>query len=266
MRILIPLDFSNNSKKALEYALGLFQDTQNSFVLSHVIEMVYDFASQTAIAIDGMHSSAKKHLAELVRSYESPHATFETEILEGTPSIQLARLALEKKVDLIIMGTHGISGLKKVLVGSTAVNVLKESSTPVMLVPEEASLSSVRKITLGIELANHEEQMIEKVATWSKLWDMDLQLIHVSKSDSFVEKLSMLGLEKYLQEKLGYLPKIHSQTSSDVIQGLQEFLKKHPDTMLAMCHSQRSLWDQFFAKGKSFEMAYQTHNPLLVML
>ncbi|MCS5489340.1 universal stress protein [Algoriphagus limi] len=266
MKILIPLDFSENSKKALEFALGIFQDSENTFILCHVVEMVYDFASQAAIAIEGLHASAKKHLEELMLEYDSPNAEFHAEILEGTPSIQLAKLAEEKNADMVIMGTHGISGIKKVLVGSTAVNVLKESSIPVLLVPEEAETSSTRKISLALELADHEEELIEKVVNWSKVWTMDLQILHVFKEESFVEKLALLGLEKYLKERLGYTPSIHSQRDNDVIHGIQELLNGHKDNMLTMCHSQKNLWDQLLRKGTSIEMAYRVRIPLLVMV
>ncbi|TFV97557.1 universal stress protein [Algoriphagus kandeliae] len=266
MKILIPLDFSENSKKALEFALGIFQDSENTFILCHVVEMVYDFASQAAIAIEGLHASARKHMGELILEYNSPNAEFHAEILEGTPSIQLAKLAEEKGVDLIIMGTHGISGIKKVLVGSTAVNVLKESSIPVLLVPEEANTSNTRKISLALELADHEEELIEKVANWSKVWNMDIQIIHVIKEQNFVEKLALLGLEKYLDNRLGYIPTIHSRSDHDVTHGIQEYVNSHTDSMLTMCHSQKNLWDQLLRKGTSIEMAYKAKTPLLVMI
>lgn len=266
MKVLIPLDFSDNSKKALEFALGLFQDQKTTFILCHVVEMVYDFASQAAIAIEGLHADAKKHLDRLILEYDSPVAKFEAEILEGTPSIQLTKLAEQKNADLIIMGTHGITGLQKVLIGSTAVSVLKESSIPVLLVPVEADTSDTRKISLALELADHEEALIEKVIKWSKAWEMKLQVIHIHKEKTFIEKLALIGLEKHLKNRLGYNPKIHSKNSKDVIHGLQEFLNSHSESILTMCHSQKNLWDQLLRKGTSIEMAYKIRIPLLVMI
>ncbi len=266
MKIIVPIDFSTNSVKALEFALGLHRGSKTTIVLCHVVEMIYDFASQTALALDSMHSDARKLLEEMVDKYSIGPIEIHSEIIEGTPSINIARLAEELKADLIIMGTHGMGGLKKILVGSTAVNVIRETTIPVLLVPEESSTEQIKNLSFALEVADHEEKFIEKVNSYASIWGLKIQIIHIMKSRSFVKEMALDGLKNYLEKEVGYLPTIHQLESENVISGIKSFVEENPESILAMCHTQKSIWDQLLGKRKSIEMAYQVRVPLLVMV
>jgi nucleotide-binding universal stress UspA family protein len=266
MNILVPIDFSTNSIKALEFAVGLHRGSKTKIILCHVIEMIYDFASQTALAMDNMHADARKNLKSLAKKYSIGSIEVHSEIIEGTPSINIARLAEESNADLIIMGTHGMTGLKKVLVGSTGVNVIRESSIPVLLVPEESSTQQITHISFALEVTDQEEKFIKRINRYAGIWDIKIQLLHISKSKSFVKELALEGLKCYFEQNTGYQPRIHQLESENVLTGINEFLEESPESMLAMCHTQKSVWDQLLGKRKSIEMAYQVRVPLLVLV
>lgn len=267
MKILIPIDFSDNSIKALEYAIGLAGPKKYSITLVHVVEMVYDFAAQTAVAIDGMHQDARESLIKLIHKYDHTNIDFHSKTLEGTPSILLAKLAEEEDADLIIMGTHGVSGIKKVMLGSTAVEVVKESTKPVLLVPVEGNITFTSKITLALEIANHEEPFIERVIKIAEFWNLDLEILHLQSKIDFKEKLSVLGLQAYLKEKF---PKLISEVITiptvEIGKGLDAYFKDNEDAILTMCHHHQTFWQQITSKSRSLEMAYHTKVPLLIML
>lgn len=266
MKAIIPIDFSTNSVKALEFALGLFQGSKSTLILCHVVEMVYDFASQTAMALDSMHADSRRLMEDMVKKYSTGSIELHSEILEGTPSVNIARFAEEKGADLIIMGTHGIGGIKKILVGSTAVNVIRESSIPVLLVPEEASIEQIRAINFALEITAHEENFIEKIQEFSSIWRISIQIIHIFKNNSFWEKMALSGLEQYLEEQIGYRPIVNSFEAKDVVSGIRDFIQKNPEGILAMCHTQKSIWETILGRGKSIELAYKVQVPMLVMI
>lgn len=267
MKILIPLDFSDNSVKALEFAKGLCKKGENEIILLHVVEVVYDFASQAAIALDNMHKDAREMISKLKKKHEHDSINYRSIIKEGTASISIARIAEEEEVDMIIMGTHGVSGIKKVLVGSTAVEVIKEARTPVLLIPSEGKTSSITKITLALEISNHEEEYIHKVVGLAKKWELSLEILHFEKSDDFREKLAEKGLQVFLKEEFPDLKStLISIKSKELIKGLDQYFDDKTDSILAMCHQHKSLWEQVTGKSRSLEMAYHTHVPLLVML
>ncbi len=267
MKIIVPVDFSDNSIKALDLAISLSNKEKSEITLVFIIELIYDFASQAAVALDSMHKESQKRMKELESKYRNTGILFDYKIQEGTASISIARIAEECEADLIVMGTRGASGIKKTLFGSTTVNLLKEANCPVLVVPESSQINQIQRITLALEFANHEPIAIDKVVKLCQGLNLYLEFFHVQTSDGFKEDLAILGLEKYLQNKYPNLPvrfyTYYGETAED---GLNAFLEEHQHMILSMCHHHRNLIHSIFQKSHSFEMAYHTQVPLLVMI
>lgn len=266
MKIIVPIDFSENSFKALEFAIFYAKKKNGKIILIHVIEMVYDFASQAAIAMESMHQDAEKSMQKVINKYQTPNLDLEYRIEEGTASISTARIAEEEEATLIIMGTQGKSGINKVLFGSTAVNIVKEASCPVLIVPTQADISAIKRVTLALEFSNHEEKFIDWIIDLTKRWDLGLEILHVQTSKDFQGQLMVMGIESYLEKKHPGVPiRIHTFYAASASEGLDYYLDEHQNLILVMCHQHKNLWSQILQKSKSIKMAYHTHVPLLIM-
>ncbi|MDX5340687.1 MAG: universal stress protein [Cyclobacteriaceae bacterium] len=266
MKAIVPIDFSENSIKALEFALNYAKKKQGKIILIHVIELVYDFASQASIAMESMHQDAEESAKKLIEKYQVSGVEMEYRIEEGTASISIARIAEEVEATLIIMSTQGESGIKKALFGSTAVNIVKEASCPVLIVPAEANVSEIKRITLALEFSNHEEKFIDWIIDLTKRWDLGLEILHVQTSQDFQGQLMVLGIESYLEKKHPGIPiRIHTFYAESASEGLDNYLDEHQNLILVMCHQHKNLWNQILQKSKSIKMAYHTHVPLLIM-
>ena len=266
MKIIVPIDFSENSLKALEFALFFAEKRKGKIILVHVIEIVFDFASQAAIALESMNKDAEAAMKKLIKKYQTSGIDLEYRILEGTASISTARVAEEEEASLIIMGTQGESGINKVLFGSTAVNVIKEAYCPVLVVPAKAQTSEIKRITLALEFSNHEEKFIDWIVELSKKWDLGLEILHVQTSQDFQGQLMVLGIESYLEKKHPGLPiRIHTFYAESAAEGLDRYLDEHQNLILVMCHQHKNLWSQIINKSESVKMAFHTHVPLLIM-
>jgi len=266
MKIILPIDFSENSKKALELSIFLAGRKHASITLVHVIELVYDFASQASIVLETMHRDAESMMKKIIEEHQSTAIQFDYVIKEGKTSITVARIADELKATLIVMGTQGASGIRKTLVGSTTVNTIKESTVPVLVVPEESNVAKIKKMTLALEFANHEEEFIDRIVVLSEKWGLGLEFLHVQTSSGFRGDLSLLGLESYILKKYPKLPvKIHTYYAPIASEGLDQFLEEHENGILVMCHQHKNLWDQILSESQSIKMAYHTHVPLLIM-
>lgn len=267
MKIIVPVDFSDNSIKALELAIILSEKGKTEITLVHIIELVYDFASQAAAGLDSMHVESKRLMLELEAKYGQSGIAFNHEIQEGTASISVARIAEERKAALIIMGTKGADGLKKSLFGSTAVNLVREANCPVIVVPQSAQIEHLQRITLALEFANHEPESIDKVVALCRYWKLNLEVLHVQTTNGFKEDLAILGLEQYLQNKYSDLPvRFYTYYAETPEEGLDSFLEEHQHMILAMCHHHRSLMESIFKKSRSLGMAYHAEVPLLIIL
>lgn len=266
MKVIVPLDFSENSLKALEFAVLIAGKKNGSVTLVHVINMVADVASQTVIALDHMFADGKKLLQEAVQRYQTPDVTIDYKIIEGNTPISVARVAAESDATLIVMGTQGASGLAKTLVGSTTVSLVQEARCPVLIVPSKANIYNIKKVTLALEFADHEEKFIDWIVDMSRRWELGLEILHVQSNTDFKEELAVLGMEAYLHKKYPDLvARIHTFYASSAAQGLELYMAEHDNMILVMCHQHRNLWEQIFQKSQSIEMAYHTHIPLLIM-
>lgn len=266
MKILIPIDFSENSIRALELVLQLNGKQKSTIILVHIVELIHDFASQAAIALDSMRRDAKKLLAEIEKNYQAEHLEFKTVIEEGTASISVARIADKKKVDLIAIGTSGAGGLKKLVMGSSTKNLLKETNSPVLVVPANASMAKFSNLTMAIQYANHEKPLIDSVISFSRTWNLELDFLHVQTEDDFKGELASLGLVAYLKQKYQLnLNPISNIASKNVNEALQQHFKINTDGILVMCHQHKSFWEEFQESSRSLALVYQSTVPILVM-
>ncbi|WP_332910877.1 hypothetical protein [Algoriphagus boritolerans] len=135
-----------------------------------------------------------------------------------------------------------------------------------MVVPAQAKVTEINKVTLALEFANHEEKFIDWIIFMSEKWELGLEILHVQTSQGFKEELAILGLEGYLQKKYpGLKVRIHTFYAESASEGLDLYMQENENMILVMCHEHRNLWDQIIHKSKSLQMAYHTHIPLLIM-
>jgi nucleotide-binding universal stress UspA family protein len=147
-KLLVPTDFSPNAEKALRYGLRLAQLGQATLLLLHVFE-IPQFAELLPQAsswqldyveikktFDSAIQRAKLKLAELARTAEEKNVKVHTEVCQGTPYEEIVRVAKEEEVELIVIATHGYTGLKHFMVGSTAERVVRVAPCPVLIVRE----------------------------------------------------------------------------------------------------------------------------------
>ena len=137
-KILCPTDFSEPSKRAVEYALAMGKSFGGKIIFVHVVEPVINSAimghaiTMAAQLEDDLESQAKTHLKELAE--KQGYDNYETQVLRGKGSIEILDIAKKLDVDLIILGTHGRSGISHFLIGSTAEKIVRSATCPVLTV------------------------------------------------------------------------------------------------------------------------------------
>jgi nucleotide-binding universal stress UspA family protein len=144
--ILHPTDFSVNSRAAWELACTLAHDYQARLVLLHVhaipVAVYGEFGTLPPRPFDP--EALKNELAQVQPTY--PGLTVERTAIEGSPGRDIVAFATESKCDLIVMGTHGRTGLGRLLMGSVAEEAVRRAPCPVLTVktpmPEAGSKAS----------------------------------------------------------------------------------------------------------------------------
>jgi len=141
--ILVPIDFSEPSRKAMQYALSFARQFNAEVLLLHVMEFapLPTSASPLPIIQDEMtrvtlRESAAKQLAEW-RNEIGAHFAVKASVRDGvSPHAEIVKAATDGNIDLIILGTQGRTGLAHLLIGSTAERVVQHAPCPVLVVRE----------------------------------------------------------------------------------------------------------------------------------
>jgi len=136
-RILVPVDFSDCSHAALEYAIVIARQAEASIMLMHVLEPVsygLDFTLAHSKSREQVRDSWIARLEELASSCRTAHVRVEFQLRGALPADSILDAAQTLPSDLIVMGTHGRRGLSHALSGSVAEAVLRKGRCPVVTV------------------------------------------------------------------------------------------------------------------------------------
>ena len=137
-RILVPTDFSECSAGALEYAIALAKPLQADLILAHVIEP-FPYTVVEGITFinyeERLVPEAQSSLDKLSKRPLREKLSVETHLTHGTPSREILKLAEREGIDLIVMGTHGRTGIDRFFTGSVAEKVIRLSPCPVLAIP-----------------------------------------------------------------------------------------------------------------------------------
>ncbi len=139
--ILVPIDFSQYGEQALKYACALADKFGAHVHLLHVVDDYYPYIAEAPALsssrddyLGGLRAGALQELEKLPQADWCPADRVSRSVIVGTPFVEIVRYAKEQDVDLIVVGSHGRSGLAHVLMGSVAERVVRKAPCPVLTV------------------------------------------------------------------------------------------------------------------------------------
>jgi nucleotide-binding universal stress UspA family protein len=136
--VLVPIDFSERSLEAIEFALPLLKQLGADLHLVHVFAPDYPLASMAAMPLIvpelEVGRRVRRHLNDVAKKYSIELRRENIHALKGRPFEEICRLARNRGIDLIVTSTRGNTGLKHLALGSTAERVVRYSPCPVLVV------------------------------------------------------------------------------------------------------------------------------------
>lgn len=136
-KVLVPTDFSEGSDAAMHYAIGLARLCSARLVLLHVMELSV-YAVDFAMTHPGVPADVRRKLDEMmedwVRRAKAEGIEAEGVLATGTPYVEIGKAVERHAIDLIVMGTHGRTGMARAIMGSTAERVVRLAPCPVLTV------------------------------------------------------------------------------------------------------------------------------------
>jgi nucleotide-binding universal stress UspA family protein len=140
-RILCPVDFSDDSKAALQSAAALAAEYGATLFVLHVDPVVFSAMGELPPGPDvQVRQALYDALARFVEPIRNPGLAVEVLLDEGGPVGAILARVRELRADLVVMGTHGRGGLERLLLGSVTTKVLRHAACPVLCVRSDAAL------------------------------------------------------------------------------------------------------------------------------
>jgi universal stress protein A len=139
-KILVPIDFSDYSKKALQYAIPFAKQFNAAIYLLYVVEPTiypadFSFGQIGMPNVENeLRTKGEQELQELITHEIKGVVSSEAFVKVGLPFVEVVSFAKDEKIELIIVATHGHSGVEHVLFGSTAEKIVRKAPCPVLVV------------------------------------------------------------------------------------------------------------------------------------
>lgn len=141
-KILVPVDFSSYAQSTIDYAAMIAGNFDATLVLVHVIDSLPYSVTDTFNVIEhreSLETLARSAMRNLSEELQTRKLAVETRLVWGSASPEILAEARRQQADLIIMGTHGRSGLSHLVLGSVAEKTVRQSTVPVLIVPLSAA-------------------------------------------------------------------------------------------------------------------------------
>lgn len=187
-KILVPTDFSAFAQNALEVAADIALQTNASIMLLHANEKVvmatpmaeyyfYDKAIEEEY-LDMVNESLKKTLTEIADNSKFARVKIETAVIGGGMMGVIEDVVKDHAIDLIVMGTRGVSGMEEFFIGSNTEKVIRRVSCPVLAVP--ASVKSFNKIVFPTTLKKDQVNAFSALAELQDIFSGEIVLLYLN--------------------------------------------------------------------------------------
>jgi nucleotide-binding universal stress UspA family protein len=275
IKILLPTDFSKASLNAIEYALDFASGSNVTLVFYHSF---IPFDSVLAGAREKNREETIKVEQELKNRIEKlkvkmnenfPDVAIETCIDKGAESREIISYSEKNKIDLIVMGTTGASGLKEVLIGSVTSAIIDKSECPVLAVPSNYKFKSIQKILMPTNYALHDLVALKFLFQFSTTNDSTIQFLHVNQKgnpspqdteliDTFKDSINRLLKDTNKEFCL--------HEGNDAQRSISSIVEDEKIDLIVMTTIKRqSFIDRFFNDSLTKKMAHHTQIPLLAV-
>jgi nucleotide-binding universal stress UspA family protein len=275
-RILIPTDFSENARNAINYGLELFKKTKCIFHIIHINPIPpYSGAGSsvrgTSVLLkETVLTESKKDLKKLLKYIEEHH----NNALHSFVSIAkydffvdaIKREVEDKKIDLIIMGTKGASGLKKVSMGSNTGDVITKVKCPLLAVPENSAFKTPKELAFPTDFhIAYDIKVLDSLIEMATMNNSVLRVVHISKKGEMLSE-EQLSNKEFLHDYLrGIDHSFHSLTGSKLETSIQCFVESRDIDLVAMVAKNLNFFQRILFRPAVEEISYHTDIPFLVL-
>ncbi len=255
-RILLPLDLSAHSLQVLPWAEALARQTGAALHVLHVAEPIAyptDLGYAPVISGEveaGLHQNTRQRLEELAAHLRARGLTVETSLRVGRPFLEISEAARAQTVDWVVVTTHGFTGLKHVLLGSTAERVVRHAPCPVLVVRRAADTAvaapagdppvlTLQRVLMPLDFSGPSREALAYARRLAAHFHAALLVVHVSESPFVDPNLAEFDTQTFeenaRQSARAQLEKVVAELRADGLEASARLLAGVPWHEVAEC-------------------------------
>lgn len=270
MRILIPADFTDVSKRAATYGAALAEKTGAEINLIHVHKPSVSRNSPVFALETDMNKDIRKEtglqLGEYYKElFHEPYSKITGITRIGKTADEIALEAGRVTNSLIVMGTRSNGSVLQWITGSETAEVIEKTDGPVLVIPSEGKTGIPGKIAFITGCDSYDLVAIEKVVSLANALNAELYIVHVSSNGKNGDQEVFRDFCNRVKLQAGY-EKIYSQIvkDRDVVNGIKTYTESHKPDLLAFNIRSKVLKRRLFQKPFTHKISTITKLPLLI--
>ncbi len=241
-KILVPCDFSTPAMNAFRFAMDIAAQSKGEVYLLNIIElpvlhdtMLMPVLSFEAELLKDLREKAEESFSRITAEYGLKGVKVVREVVFGSVYRELLEFVKTEKFDLIVMGSHGASGIREFVVGSNAEKVVRNSPVPVLVV-KDYSKGTIKNIVFPNTLeTEHQEDLTMKVKALQSFFKAHLDIVWINTPLNFSSDTETLKrLEAFAKRYMLKDYSIHVFNHRDEETGILEFAKQVKGDIIAM--------------------------------
>jgi len=240
-KILVPCDFSNTAVQAFRFACEVASISKGEVFVLNVIELP-SLHNSLLVPIQAYEAAFLKDVKlKAQRSFEKIKERYAGKVkvhfyLEhGSVTEGVKRFASKKRVDLVVMGTHGASGLKEYMVGSNTEKIVRSLSVPVMAIKKYTGISALKNIVFPTNLREVNKNVVSSVKALQSFMKAKLHILYVNVPSNFIsDHVTEKRLMEFARQNQFKNCAIHIYNDIDEQSGIINFSAKFKNKIIAM--------------------------------
>jgi nucleotide-binding universal stress UspA family protein len=276
-KILVPTDFSKNSWHAIQYAQELYKSDPCDFYILNVFSATGNIVDSLLNMEPGSElyetkkSKSESGLAQtldmitLSDKKNPKHAFYGISTFNNI--VEAIKICVEEKdIEIIVMGTKGETASKKVVYGSTAINVMeKVRNCPVLVIPEFARQQLPKEIVFPTSYKTHFKiRELKYLIDIAKKCNASIKIVHIATEDRLTEK--QLNNKKLLEDYFEDVDhSFHSLSNKDISTAIICFVESRGSDMIAFINKKHAFFGSILTQPLVKEISYDPKVPILVL-
>ena len=275
--ILLPTDFSPNADNALNFAVEIARKIKGNLILLHAYSVQLIDPNMPAeiylSAYQEEEKSAKENLEELSKRISESNKdingndifTTEAIVTQGLVVDEVLSLINDFKIDIVIMGTHGASGITEMILGSNAASIIEKATVPVLAIPGNAVYKDINNLVYAYDDIKSGLPSFKWLLEFARIYDSEITLLHIIETGKDTMDLNQKEFEKIKQSVTYDKIRLELVKEENILEGINDYVNSNNVNVLAMAIRKRTLLDKIFSRSLTKKMAYHTRIPLLAL-